>query len=133
MTKRTVVIRSRASSWQPNIKRKIKPTIQLSQSTAGFINPVFVVLICAVFSGVFYVYCINQTATKGIAIGRVEKEIAKEKAENESLRIRQAQVKSLYRIEELSKDLNMVSAQNVIYLEESPAVAYATNHVKLKN
>ncbi len=133
MTNRTVVIRSKASTWQPNIKRKIKPTIQLSQSTAGFINPVFVVLICAVFSGVFYVYCINQTATKGIVIGQVEKEITKEKNENESLRIRQAQVKSLYHIEELSKDLNMVSAQNVIYLEESPTVAYATNHVKLKN
>lgn len=93
-------------------------------SVAGFISPVFVVLSCTVFSGVFYVYSINQTATKGIAIGQLEKEIVQKKNENDSLRIREAQVKSLYHIEDVSKELNMVAAQNVVYLEENPAVAY---------
>jgi|GEM_PF-912651 len=132
MTKRTVVIRKKSFCWQPNIKRKTQKTTQSGKSVAGFINPVFIVLACTVFSGVFYVYSINQTATKGIAIGQAEKEIAKKKNENDSLRIREAEVKSLYHIEDQSKNMNMVSSQNVIYLEESPAVAYSDSQAKNK-
>ncbi|NTV41137.1 MAG: hypothetical protein HGA61_02590 [Candidatus Moranbacteria bacterium] len=132
MTKRTVVIRKKSCSWQPNIKRKTQITLKPREGEAGFINPVFIVLACAVFSGVFYVYSINQTATKGIAIQRAEKEIVLRKNENDSLRIKEAEVKSLYHIEEASKEMNMVSPQNIIYLEESPAVAYENHSVKSK-
>ncbi len=128
MTKRTVVIRKKSFCWQPNTKRKTQIIAQPKKKVAGFINPVFIVLACTVFSGVFYVYCINQTATKGIAIQQAEKAIAQEKNENASLRIREAEVKSLYHIEDQSKNMNMVSAQNVVYLEESPAVAYSTKN-----
>ncbi len=132
MTKRTVVIRKKSFCWQPNIKRKTQSTTQPKKSAAGFINPVFIVLACTVFSGVFYVYSINQTATKGIAIGQAEKEIDLEKNENDSLRIREAEVKSLYHIEDESKNMNMVSAQNVVYLEEVPTVAYSDSQTKIK-
>ena len=133
MTNRTVVIRKKSFCWQPNTKRKIQKVSQPSQSVAGFINPVFIVLACAVFSGVFYVYSINQTATKGIAIGQIEKEIAQKKNENDSLRIKEAEAKSLYHVEDESKNLNMVSTQNVVYLEESPTVAYSASQTKTKD
>jgi len=133
MTNRTVVIRKKSCNWQPKTKRKIQTENQPKQSVAGFINPVFIVLACTVFSGVFYVYSINQTATRGIAIGQIEKEIAKEKNENESLKIKEAEVKSLYHIEDVSKTMDMVSSQNVIYLEESPTVAYGSTSAKFKN
>ncbi len=133
MTNRTVVIRKKSFCWQPKIKRKIQKVSQPSQGVAGFINPVFIVLACAVFSGVFYVYSINQTATKGIAIQQVEKEIAQKKNENDTLRIKEAEIKSLYHVEDESKNLNMVSAQNVVYLEESPTVAYSASQTKSKD
>lgn len=102
MTKRTVVIRKK--SWQPNIKRKIQlePVAHKSHN-AGFISPVFIVLACTAFSGLFYIYSVNQTAVKGIAIRNAEKEITEQKRLNEALKIKEAELKSLYNIENETK------------------------------
>jgi hypothetical protein len=125
MTKRTVVIRKNSCSWQPNTKRKTQsPKVAQKSHSAGFISPVFVVLACMAFSGLFYIYSVNQTAIKGIAIRDAEKAVATQKKNNESLKIREAELKSLYSIEDESKNLNMVESANVKYLEESQAMAY---------
>jgi cell division protein FtsL len=125
MTKRTVVIRRNTCTWQPKTKRKIEPILSAPKvRAAGFISPVLVVLACTAFSGLFYIYSVNQTAVKGIAIRSAEQEIAKQQKENGALKIREAELKSLYNIEENSKQLNMSQATNVKYLEESPSVAY---------
>ena len=126
MINRTVVIRRQSFGWQPNIKRKIQqprfaaPKLHL----AGFISPVFIVLACTVFSGLFYIYSVNQTAVKGIEIRRVEQNVATEQRNNELLKIKEAELKSLYHIEDESKQLNMVDSANVKYIEEIPSVAY---------
>lgn len=125
MTKRTIVVRRQSCQWQPNTKRKIMPTVSAKNShTAGFISPVFVVLACTAFSALFYIYSVNQTATKGISIRNAEKEIAQQKKENESLKIKEAELKSLYHIEEVSGQINMTPTSNVKYLQEAPTVAY---------
>lgn len=137
MMNRTVVIRRQSLNWQPKIKRKIQtqwqPMMALKSHTAGFISPVFIVLACAVFSGLFYIYSVNQTAVKGIEIRNVEKDIAQQKKNNESLKIKEAELQSLYNIEEQSKQINMVNAANVKYLEESSSVAYGTASKSNKN
>ena len=128
MTNRTVVIRRQSFGWQPNIKRKIQiqqPRIAAPKlHLAGFISPVFVVLACAAFAGLFYIYSVNQTAVKGIEIRRAEQEVATEQKNNELLKIKEAELKSLYNIEEESKNLNMFDSANVKYIEETPSVAY---------
>ena len=93
---------------------------------SGFISPVFVVLACTAFSGLLYIYSINQTAVKGIEMRRVEQEIANQKKTNEALKIKEAELKSLYRIEQQSKELNMVDCPDVKYIEENSSVAYGT-------
>lgn len=125
MTKRTIVIRKKTNCWQKNIKRKTLPQIvqERHSRTAGFISPVFIVLACTAFSGLFYIYSVNQTAVKGIAIQNAEKEITARRKENESLKIKEAELNSLYRIEQVSKDLNMVDINEVKYLEESTSLA----------
>lgn len=136
MTNRTVVIRRRSLNWQPKTKRKIQiqlPVTALKSYTAGFISPVFIVLACAVFSGLFYIYSVNQTAIKGIEIRNVEKNIAEQQKNNELLRIKEAELKSLYHIEEESKQIEMVNAENIKYVEESPAVAYKVDSNSSKN
>ena len=100
---------------------------------AGFISPVFIVLACTAFSGLFYIYSVNQTAIKGIAIRNAEKAVADQAKDNESLKIKEAELKSLYHIEDASKQLNMVDAASVKYLEESPSVAYGTTMKDRKN
>lgn len=128
MTKRTIVIRKKSCNWQQNTKRKTisvtTPSEVKSSRTAGFISPVFIVLACTAFSGLFYVYSVNQTAVKGIAIRNAEKEIAQQKKDNESLKIKEAELKSLYHIEETTGQLNMAPVENVKYLEETQSVAY---------
>lgn len=110
---------------RPNIKRnKNLNTKTVKVNAAGFISPVFVVLSCMAFSGLFYMYSVNQTAVKGLAIRNAEKEIVQQQKENESLKIKEAELKSLYRIEESSRQLEMIDSTNVKYLEESPAVAF---------
>lgn len=126
MTNRTVVIRRNTLQRQPNTKRKNnfnKPSI--NTNAAGFISPVFIVLACTAFSGLFYMYSVNQTAIKGLEIRNAEKEISQQRKENEYLKIKEAELKSLYHIEGLTENLNMVNAENVKYLEESPQVAFS--------
>lgn len=127
MTNRTVVIRKNSCIWQPKTKRKTEQVFVASKNhAAGFISPVFVVLACTAFSGLFYIYSVNQTAVKGIAIRNAEKEISDQGKNNESLKIKEAELKSLYRIEDASKQLNMVNADSVKYVEESPTVAFGS-------
>lgn len=123
MQNRTVVIRRRSCSWHPNTNVKIKT--KKTRSNAGFINPVFVVFACAVFSGLVYLYSINRTAVKGLAIRQIENEIAQTQKENENLKIKEAELKSLYHIEEQSKQLNMEALKDAQYVEENAAVAMA--------
>ena len=96
---------------------------------AGFISPVFVVLACTVFSGLFYIYSVNQTAIKGVAIRDAEKAVADQQKNNESLKIKEAELESLYSIEDSSKQLNMVDATNVKYIDATSTVAYNTQKV----
>ena len=134
MIKRTVVIRKNTCNWQPNTKRKDLPKPKAQKKhVAGFINPVLVVLAAAAFSGLFYIYSVNQTAVKGVAIRDAEKEVDDQQTENESLKIREAELESLYTIQDTSSQLNLAPVANAKYLEESPTVAYNTAPSDHKN
>lgn len=132
MLKRTVVIRKNSSSWQSQTKRKnkIAELQPKKKHAAGFISPVFIVLACTAFSGLFYIYSVNQTAVKGVAIRNAEKEISQQKKDNENLRIREAELKSLYNIENATRSQNMIDEANVKYLEENPTMAMGKNGKK---
>jgi spore maturation protein CgeB len=131
MKNRTVVIRKKSCNWQPKIKRKIQkqaqPKTAFKLKNAGFINPVLIVAACAVFFGFLYLYSINQTATKGIEIHNAEKQVAQVENENESLKIKEAQLESLYQIQDASQNLNMVNVDHSDYVEQNPSVAYSPN------
>jgi len=121
MKNRSVVIRKGSCQWKPQTKRKTE--IQHSMNASGFVNPVVVVVVFAVFAALLYIYSINQSAVKGLQIRKIEKEISQMKKENESLKIKEAELKSLYKIEQFSKDLNMSEAAEVTFLDESNPLA----------
>ena len=131
MKNRTVVIRKRSSDWQPKIKRNIQKQTKVKTPfrlrNAGFISPVLIVAACAVLFGFLYLYSINQTATKGIEIGNAEKQVSQMQDENAALKIKEAQLESLYQIEDASKNLNMVNVDHSNYVEDNPSVAYSGN------
>jgi len=130
MNNRTVVIRRTSCCWQPKTKTKRETR---KTTSAGFINPVFVVLGCAAFAGVLYLYSINHTAVKGIEIQQVQKDIAQAQQENEDLKIQVAQLNSLYHIQDSSQQLNMSELKDVTYIEQDNTVALATPAAGRKN
>ncbi len=104
--------------WQPKIKINRKKKI-----TSGSINLAFIVFIFTVVAGVFYLYSTNSNAVQGYQIKKVEKDLFELRQVNEQLRIREADLKSLYHIEESTKNLNMEETKSVSYVEETGPVA----------
>lgn len=78
------------------------------------LNFVLVVLIC--LFGFLYIFEVNNAATKGFDIRNMEKTIQELKDSNEKLRIREAELRSMYNIEGKTKDLNMTAPKDVSYL-----------------
>jgi len=107
-------------SWQRVAKRK---TNTENKSIKGFINSTVLIVALIIFSAGIYLYSINSSAAKGYQMKQVEKEINILKKENENLKIKEAELKSLYYIEESSKSLNMEDLKNVSYIQETGPVA----------
>jgi len=76
-----------------------------------------------IISGILYIYSINSSAVKGYQMKQVEKQISDLEKENDKLKIREAELKSLYHVEEATKDLNMAEMKNVSYVEQTSPVA----------
>lgn len=93
-----------------------KGAIKTQQAKMGGVTLSFllVALICA--TSVFYIFEVNNLATKGYEIKNFETQLDKLKKENEQLNIRAAELKSMYNIEEKTKDLNMVAPKDISYL-----------------
>ncbi|MDD3498706.1 MAG: septum formation initiator family protein [Candidatus Moranbacteria bacterium] len=75
---------------------------------------VFGLIICVGYLGV-----INISAVKGYEIRKVEKEIEDLRKENKKLQIEAAELNSSYNIENEAQNLNMVKAEDVVYISES--------------
>jgi cell division protein FtsL len=90
---------------------------------AGSIKLSFIVWFLIVLAGAIYLYSINSSAVKGNQMQKLEKEITNLKSQNEQLRIKEAELRSLYRIEEESRKLNMSAAVNITYIEDSGPMA----------
>ena len=110
----------RIYSWQQNTKRK---TNTEKANIKGFINSTVLIIALLIVSAGIYLYSINSSASKGYQMRHVEKDIDSLRKENENLKIKEAELKSLYHIEESSKNLNMEDLKNVSYIQETGPVA----------
>lgn len=75
---------------------------------------ILIIFMCAL--GVFYIYEVNSLATKGYEIKSLEQKLEGLKKTNEQLNIKAAELKSMYNIEQTTKDLDMVAPNDVSYL-----------------
>jgi len=92
-------------------KRILKSQPKVGRVTLSFF---LVVLVCA--TGVFYIFEVNNMATKGYEIDKLEKQLNELKKGNERLQIQAAELKSMYKIEEKTKELNMIAPKDVSYM-----------------
>ena len=73
--------------------------------------------------GSFYLYQVNDLATKGYEIRDIENEIKNLKADNEKNKIKEVELKSMHNIEKIAEDLNLVSSKNSTYVNLNSPVA----------
>ncbi len=74
----------------------------------------FALMICATYLGI-----INISAVKGYEIRNVENEISELRKENKKLQIQVAELNSSYNMKSEVEGLNMVEAEDVVYISES--------------
>ncbi len=100
------------------------PARSPKKSVSGSVHPylIGVLMTCFVMGG-WYLYSVNQSAVQGYHIRTLEKEIDRLKEENAELKITEADLRSLYRLESSGEVGNMQKPDNVIYLEERGKVA----------
>ncbi len=110
----------RVYSWQRATKRKINTE---KKSIKGFVNSTVLIVALLLVCGAIYLYSINSSAVKGYQVRQVEKEIQELEKQNEDLKIKEAELKSLYHVEESSKNMNMEDLKNISYIEETGPVA----------
>ena len=116
-----LVTRGSYCHWQPKERKtKIK-----TQHASGSMKVGFVVFSLFFVIGAAYLYSVNSNAVKGYEIREVEKEISELRKNQEQLKIREAELNSLYRIERESENLNMAElGDDVAYIEELGPVAF---------
>ncbi|TSA46185.1 hypothetical protein D4R51_00545 [bacterium] len=93
-----------------------KKTVKSRGGLVGNVTLNFLVAALVCMLGVFYIFEVNNMATKGYEIKGLENQMGDLKKENEKLKIQEAELKSMYNIEEKTKDLNMIVPKDVSYL-----------------
>lgn len=107
----------------PSLVKKKQPksdAIKLAGSVHTCLLGIALILFVA---GGCYLYAVNQSAVQGYHLRTLEKEISGLKQENAELKISEADLRSLYRIEGSPEALRMHPLEAVIYLEERGPVA----------
>lgn len=103
------------ASWAPK---------KSSRELSGSVHLLVLGVLTALFvSGGCYLYSVNQSAVQGYHMRTLEKEIDVLKQQNAELRIAEADLRSLSRIEASQEELRMQKLENVKYLEERGPVA----------
>lgn len=111
-----------------SMREKINTKRSISQNCRGSVNfspkSVIVFLFFMIFAfGSFYLYQVNDLATKGYEIRDIENEIKKLKADNEKNKIQEVELKSMHNIEKAAEDLNLVSSKGSTYINLKGPVA----------
>lgn len=86
-------------------------------------NPVFALAFLIVIMGSFYLYQVNDLATKGFDIRDLEKQIQDLEKDGKQMQIKEVELRSMYNIEKSTGELNLVNPSNVTYLEVNGPVA----------
>jgi len=113
-------------SWTPKSGVRAELTGSAHMFLIGVMTALFV-------SGGCYLYSVNQNAVEGYHMRTLEKEITDLEQKNAELRIVEADLRSLHRIEEVSSQkLEMQKLENVTYREERGPTAFLDGSVALR-
>jgi hypothetical protein len=87
------------------------------------VNSIGFLFFAIITLGSFYLYQVNDLATKGFEIRDLENRIGQLEKEGKQMEIREVELRSMYNIEKSTEDLNLVSPSSISYLEINGPVA----------
>lgn len=100
-----------------------KKAVNAGSAKINLVSLVFVVAISTFIAGAFYLYQVNNIATKSYEIRDLENQIQELSKESKKMEIREVELRSMYNIEKASQDLNLVNSADVTYVEMGGPVA----------
>jgi hypothetical protein len=92
---------------------------QKSNKKLGFAKTKILVIFFSLMICVAYLGIINISVVKGYEIRKIENEIMELRKENKKLQIQAAELNSSYNMKDKMDGLNMVEAEDVVYISES--------------
>lgn len=89
----------------------------------GLVSACLLVLGVVLVFGAYYLYQVNDLATKGYEIRDMENRIAELEKEGKKMEIKEVELRSMYNIEKATQDLNLVNSTSVSYVEVNSPIA----------
>jgi len=96
-----------------------------SRGSAGrsILGSLVFLFLAIVGCGAFYLYQVNDLATKGFEIKEYENRLKELEKENKKMKIREVELRSMYHLEESTRDMDLVVPKSMTYLELKSPVA----------
>lgn len=106
-------------------EKKTKETVGevKKKSRSSLVNCCFFLAFILATTGSFYLYQVNDLATKGYEMKEAEGRIKELEKESKRMEIKEVELRSMYNIEKSTKELDLVNAQNITYIEMNSPVA----------
>jgi hypothetical protein len=105
-----------------NGKKNINPQEKKEKGTRKNSSTIILAFLI-IIAGSFYLYQVNDLATKGFEIRDIEKKIQDLQKDGKQMQIREVELRSMYNIEKSTQDLDLVNSSNITYLEINGPVA----------
>lgn len=78
-----------------------------------------VLCVCILGMGVYYLVSVNQAASRGFAVTKLENQTEKLRLENKKLELQISELSAMPQLKEASSKLNLVAVEKVEYLKGS--------------
>lgn len=118
MAKIIIINNKRAGEKTIRAEAGKRGSIRISLASVGLLT-VLVVIICSAC----YLFQVNDLAVKGYEIRDLENRIAQLEKDNKKMQIHEMELRSMYAVEKVAPDFNLVSPVGVSYLELDGPVA----------
>jgi hypothetical protein len=120
---------SRANSGrkvlQMEKKRRVENKPEKTSGKIGIssLGSVFFIAAAMLVVSAVYLYQVNDLATKGYEVRRLENSIRDLEKENKNIEIKEVELRSMYNLEKATQELQMIAPTNVSYVELPGPVA----------
>jgi len=105
-----------------NVSLARKKYSEPAGNTSISVGIIFFIFIIFILGGL-YLFQVNTVAVQGIDMRDAETKIRDLKSEQKKMEIKEVELKSMYQIEKSTKDLDLVNADTVSYMELDNSVA----------